>query len=501
MVHRAFRFPLSALSYSSKRGTEMKLFARAFVLLVVMLAVVAGGASGAPILRDGFEPSIDHTLWLKGPSDWAGVQGHEELKGDDSHLRTPGTNAAREWVNFRVSYNSQRVLSAAYDGGVYLKCWIFEDNDISFPGYYSEFLPNGYMTLLDTTTVNDFFRVGVMGEYGRGKTTRVWFENCAVETSTDGPKPLDGAMGRPLVPRRQGWRKFTVLLHPYTGMAGDAQFFIDDKLVFNGKRASSPFGGGAPVDKIILGSKWWSNETYWYDHIDFGFVETPVSCGSIAEARALPDCTWVELTQKVVVGRFTKSPFSGCFAIGESDPSNRGGVAGLWVSSSYEAAIAAATHEGEKVNITGIMYTNEAGGRYLDAIQVTRAQNLASQPPIAGTNLRGLRSSRLDGVLAKVWGKVVDVPGSNPATVKGQERRGDWRRYFLIDDGSPNAPVKCYYDNIISGTDPVPVVRNGDYVSVVGVVGTEVLVPGTTGPETSIWIRKAGDLAILRAAP
>jgi len=78
--------------------------------------------------------------------------------------------------------------------------------------------------------------------------------------------------------------------------------------------------------------------------------------------------------------------------------------------------------------------------------------------------------------------------------VRGQERKGDWRRYFLIDDGSPGGPVKCYYDNIISGIDPVPEVNYGDYVSVVGVAGREVMVPGTTGPEKSVWIRGAGDL-------
>jgi hypothetical protein len=36
---------------------------------------------------------------------------------------------------------------------------------------------------------------------------------------------------------------------------------------------------------------------------------------------------------------------------------------------------------------------------------------------------------------------------------------------------------------------------------VVGVPGREVLVPGTTGPEKSVWIRGAGDLRILHAAP
>ena len=150
------------------------------------------------------------------------------------------------------------------------------------------------------------------------------------------------------------------------------------------------------------------------------------------------------------------------------------------------------------------MRTNQAGMRYLDAIQISHASDPVDQPRILGTILRSLGSAALDGKLVKVWGKVVNVPELTPPTVKGQERPGDWRRYFVIDDGSPGGPVKCYYSNIIvpkPGIDPVPAVTNGDFVSVVGVAGREVMVPGTTGPEKSVWIRGAGDLGILRAAP
>ena len=78
----------------------------------------------------------------------------------------------------------------------------------------------------------------------------------------------------------------------------------------------------------------------------------------------------------------------------------------------------------------------------------------------------------------------------------GQERAADWRRFILIDDGSPT-PLKIYYDNIISGIDPNPTVTAGDYVSVIGVAGKEVLVPGTTSAEKSVWVRGTGDLVII----
>lgn len=462
------------------------------IVVFMALALLAGAAGAAPIFRDGFEPSINHNEWQIGPTDWWGVQWHEELKGDDSHIRTPGANSARAWVNYRVSYNSQHPLGQTYSENVYLKCWIFEDNDINPGG--SEELPNGWITLLDGANGLDYFSLGVMGGYGSS-----WFWYEAVDTMNDGHWLLNTSSSAPFrlpVARRQGWRKYTIVLKPYTGNPGDALFYIDDRLVFKGTRAEAPppTGGGAPVDKIILGAKrWWTKETYWYDQVDFGTIETPEPCSTIAEAKDLPDGAWVQLAPKVVTGKFIKSPFPGYLAVEEEDRS-----AGLWVSSSYDALVSAVAHEAEEVAVKGIMYTNEAGMRYLDAIEVTRGQSYALQPRILGTTLRGLDTPSMDGKLVKVWGKVVDVPGVTPATPKGQERRGDWRRFFVIDDGS--GVVKCYYDNIISGINPSPDVRTGDFVSVVGVYGKEVLVPGTTGPERSIWIRKAGDLRILRPA-
>lgn len=470
-------------------------------LCAIAVLLTATSAMCVTIFQDSFEPSINWQLWKKGPSGWGGIQGHEDLKGDDSHLRTPGINSAREWVNYRVTYNSQCMLPIPFDNNVYLKCWMFEDNDIPWPvppPPYDEQWPNGYITLLDTTSPGaEALMIGVMGEIGRlNNKNRAFFDNCCVYTSTDGYQVLNGQSGKPLVPRRQGWRKYTIIIRDYTGNPGDVQFYIDDKLVFNGRRATLPWGGGAPVDTIVLGSKWWTYETYWFDHVDFGMLETPVECASIAEALAQADDVWVTLTGKVVVGCFTKNPFPGYLVIEEDDRS-----AGLWVSTSYVASVWPTTNQGERINVTGIMRTNEAGMRYLDAIQITQAASSADQPRALGTILRNLNDPALSGKLVKVWGRVVNIPGSSPPTVRGQERRGDWRRYFLITDGSTSAPVKCYYDNIISGIDPVPAVKAGDYVSVVGTAGREVLVPGTTSPECSVWIRGTGDLRILRAAP
>ena len=46
----------------------------------------------------------------------------------------------------------------------------------------------------------------------------------------------------------------------------------------------------------------------------------------------------------------------------------------------------------------------------------------------------------------------------------------------------------------------MPNVQTGDIVSVVGVAQTDVLFDGSP-VESSIWIRKAGDLVVVQAAP
>jgi len=481
-----------------------------------LLAMATGGCC-ATLFYESFEPPVDTSQWVKGPASWTS-DSHDSLSLLDKP-RTPGVKGVRSHPNWRDAWNSQHPLGASYGSNVYLKCWIWEDNDITWPPTVAnEQWPNGYITLLNSAwLVNpnaagaDAFSIGVMGEIGRvNEEIKDFYDNCCIYTTTDYYQVLNGD-GVPLVPRRQGWRKYTILVNGFTGNPGDVQFLIDDKVVYDGLRKA-----GATFDTIVLGARWWTAESYYYDQVEFGTIQTPVNCGTISEANALPDETWVTLQSKVVAGCFGYSdlPFSppyydkpppGYVTIEEGDRSSA-----LWVSSSYQASIDPGTNLAERINVKGIMRTNEAGMRYLDAIEITRvASDPVSQPRVLGTTLRSVGSPLLDGKQVKVWGKVVNVPGKTPTTIYGQEREGDWRRYFMIDDGSPGGPVKCYYSNIIvpkPGIDPNPAVKNGDYVSVVGVAGREVLVPGSSdpslaSPERSVWIRGAGDLRILLAAP
>ena len=496
-----------------------------------LLAMATAGCC-ATVFYDSFEPSKSGSVWNSAHEvtvSWFNPLGQtrDPMPDQNNHIRTPGVNGIRSKDNWKNVFNEKHVLVGALDSNVYLKCWIFEDNDIPWPVECAgQGWPNGFITLVNSawiegnSALGDCFSIGVMGQIGyENGVLRDFFDDCCIYTTTDYYQVLNGD-GVPLVPRRQGWRKYTILVNGVTGSPGDVQFLIDDKLVYNGLRNVS----ASTLDTIVVGARWWTHETYYYDQVEYGTIETPVNCSTISDANALPDETWVSLQSKVVTGSFNYSdlpapppppkptppgyklgaydvPFPGYITIEEVDRSSA-----LWVSSSYQSIFSSdpdrTTHLPlDRVNITGIMRTNEAGMRYLEAIEISHATDPVVQPRILGAGLKSIGSPLLDGKLVKVWGRVVSI--------LGQERPGDWRAYFTIDDGSPGGSVKCYYNNIIEQKqlpakpvyDPVPAVKVGDYVSVVGVPGREVLVPGTTGPEKSVWIRGAGDLRILHAAP
>lgn len=445
-----------------------------FGLITALAALFCAVSSGAQtvVFSDGFDPSINGNLWLSGP--WRDLQnppyfpGGHPFDGSDDHLHsTP--NAGKQQVNYRVAYNMVHNLSSAYVGGVYLRGWVFEDNDI-VPNPNGELEPNGFITLSNSNLMalpappgDDWYRIGVRGRYAT-ITRPQWGFYLFVATKTDGPVLLTNW------PRRQGWRKYTIEVYPYTGLAGDVQFYADDTLVYSGRRDPESF-----VDRIILGADIWTYETYWYDDIEFGYILPPTACATLAAAKLQPDGAWVEVTDKVVVGRYTKSPFAGWVAVEEPNRS-----AGLWVASSKEV------NPGDRVSVRGRMASNSAGQRYLDAAEMSVLVSGGAPPgPLAANGRSLLAAPDLSGMCVKLWGRV---------TGRGQERRGDWRRYLIVDCPGLGVPLRAYYDNISSGVNPVPNPSNGDFVMLIGCVGDEVI---ETQNVRSLWIRGAGDLTIL----
>lgn len=444
---------------------------KALLALAATLAMCASALAQTVQFSDGFDPSINSSIWLLGP--WRDLQnpdpwGGHHLEGANNHIRSPG-NAAMTPRNYRVAYNAVHPLVPQLEN-VYLRGWIFEDNEASeYPMYNPpEQTPNAFITIANTDAVQygvsneDWYRIGVKGHV----SNILWSMNLAVETRRDGSVLLAGW------PRRQGWRKYAIEVFPFTGNYGDVKFYVDDTLVYNGRRITDSY-----VDRIIVGTYYWTYTYYWYDDIEFGVISTPTACPTLAAAKEKADGQWVSVTGQVVTGRFTKSPFAGWAAIEETDRSS-----GLWVSTSKELSL------GDRVTIRGRMATSPAGFRYLDAAEISAVSGPELEP--LGMNGRAFAARpNTDGLVIRLWGKIIG---------RGQEQTGDWRRYLLLSVPGLSDPVRVYWDLISNGDpqNPVPVpnpVDNRSMVSVRGVAGREVI-----GGQiwNTLWIRKAGDLVI-----
>ncbi len=95
-------------------------------------------------------------------------------------------------------------------------------------------------------------------------------------TKTDG-------WNRTAVPRELGWRKLEILVHPYTGDAGDVEFKVDDVVVGQGHRKATA-GIPIPVTRLLLGGDpamitqnrlTNSFEEMWYDEVQLAFEIDP----------------------------------------------------------------------------------------------------------------------------------------------------------------------------------------------------------------------------------
>jgi len=241
-----------------------------------------------------------------------------KLEGASNHVRT-GSTAAYDNVNFRVAANSQRVFDGLWEN-IYATVWLFEDNDLvcrdwmgrQVPcqrscafGHPCEQTPNGFLQL-DSSFGEDMYRVGLCGFLDFGQPTAEWSNHFMVETKAEGKVLFnDASYDQPshpwyrIVHRRQGWRKLRIEVHPFTppdGAPGDVRLFVDDVPVYEGLRMPG-YGGGTYIDRVILGGERWTAQPIWLDDVEVGILPTtpPVQVDTIAEAKAQPDGTFVEI--------------------------------------------------------------------------------------------------------------------------------------------------------------------------------------------------------------
>lgn len=342
------------------------------LVAVVALALIGCRCQAESIIFDSFEPVIAQPPWSK-------IPGSGEIMWCDTRNSYTGTHCALAQPNWRYSYTMMRALLQAYAQDVYVSIWVYDPCEISpgFPSppdnpYYwsEEHVPHALLRLEDSAGF-EFLHLGPIGK-NKKATDPQWPDNIyfSVNTAYEGRRILSGPPTCPVPVRREpGWRLWMIRLKPYSGAKGDVEFYVDSQLVYQGYRATGPFGP-ATVDTIGAGSLVWTAEWYWYDDVTFDYWPSPTTVGTIQEALSYPDGTWVQI---------------GGLTVDSAHPES------ITVADSQSALIdiypARFEAPGDVVNVLGWLETSDAG-RYIRSHVVDR---VSVAPTVVLTHLSEVR--------------------------------------------------------------------------------------------------------------
>ncbi len=258
----------------------------AVILMLSGLMGQTGWAQVQVIYTDDFETSIG--LRWTGWTDlsWVPPQGicnqpvncfgPQMLFNDGSHAHD-GSLAARQeqaqpwWYG---SVHDEPSLADHTRDTIHLTAWQFEDfnKQAPFPpgdpNFNAHDQVQGWLALMSEDE-SDVFILGVHAHKASSPVADAWWQNIAWKTQSDGWHVTS-------FPRAQGWRKLGISLHAYTGEVGDAEFFVNDVKVGEGRRVLQSGCTAVPVTRIGLGANpahvpesYLANtyEFFWYDEL------------------------------------------------------------------------------------------------------------------------------------------------------------------------------------------------------------------------------------------
>lgn len=183
----------------------------------------------------------------------------------------------------------------------------------------------------------------------------------------------------------------------------------------------------------------------------------PQAVSSISQLRSLPDGRVVSLISQKVA-----TVSSGTFSDGGyyiEEPDRACGIRVLGQAGLPTVSV------GDRITVNGMVGTTN--GEKLLSISAITSQALGDPLASLGT----LNKSVVQGLLVRVWGKVVDKTSS----------------YLTLDDGS-GSPIRVQTDGLTAPLSSVPDV--GAYISATGPCGT------TTGGATVVRLRSASDVQV-----
>lgn len=231
------------------------------------------------------------------------------------------------------------------------------------------------------------------------------------------------------------------------GMAetnADPKLDVDDSLmagsvaIDTGTNVGLPYAGLAPDRGAV----------------ESGLTAAPVPMSKIADLKALPNGSYIEMAVEVAATAASDTFIDGSYYVEELDRAS-----GIKV---VPQAGVPAVSVGQRLTFFGVVYTDANGERYVDVVAINGLSSGAPVRPVgaSGKAIQGPGAS-LSGLLARIWGKVTSVASDGS--------------YLYVDDGSGvtdssgNIGIRVVLAGLRTGIDVLPGID--DQVGIAGLVG------------------------------
>ncbi len=243
-----------------------------YVMWGLSLVLLIAAPARASIFSDDFESGVNGGVWALVNA------GQSLLDGDTGghHLGTQSAKQVNAFTNGVSDVYYMKTQSTAFTnpgpitaGNKEVATVQFWDdniqNDASGDGAINI---SGALMLAGSYSSTDFYQLGVNSGAVAGNTD---ITNYYVRTAAEGSVVTSMA-------RSQGWHELRIEVFPYTGLAGDVQFYIDGTNVnpagFGKRRAAGP----VDMNEIRLGiSVRTPDSPFWFDNVDLSMVPEPAS--------------------------------------------------------------------------------------------------------------------------------------------------------------------------------------------------------------------------------
>lgn len=252
----------------------------AFSCVAIVTLCFASTNASAALFSDNFETGVNSTLWVPvgaGNSRLDGDTGGHHLGLQSAKQVNAFTDGISDVYYMKTTTTALNLVGTIGAGMREIATVQFWDENIRTEQNGDSSIDiKGALMLAGDHATTDFYQIGV--------NSPTSITNYFVRTATEGLVATS-------VPRTQGWHELRIEVLPWTGLAGDVQFFIDGANVnpagFGKRRAAGP----VDMNEIRLGlSARTPDSPFWFDNLNLDMVPEPGSAVLLASGSLALGC-------------------------------------------------------------------------------------------------------------------------------------------------------------------------------------------------------------------